>query len=76
MRISGTEPELKIIDKGLQISQASKYIWKVLHVMLWAFSKFGEISIVSRTCIWISQPVFYGDLVYKLRRVKGAANLV
>ena len=39
-------------------------------------SKFGETSF--QTCVLegISQPVFYGDLVYKLRRDKGAANFV
>ena len=39
-------------------------------------SKFGEISFQEYVTEGISQPVFYGDLVYKLRRVKLEVNFV
>ena len=39
-------------------------------------SKFGEISFQECVTEGISHPVFYGDLVYKLRRVRCEANFV
>ena len=39
-------------------------------------SKFCEISFEEFVLVGISRPVFYGDLVYKLRRVKCEANFV
>ena len=39
-------------------------------------SKFGEISIQEYISEGISYPVVYGDLVYKLMRVKCDANFV
>ena len=39
-------------------------------------SKFGEISFQDYVSQGITHPVFYGDLVYKLRRVKGEANFI
>ena len=39
-------------------------------------SKFGEISLQEYVTEGISQPVFYGDLVYILRRVRCEANFV
>ena len=42
----------------------------------WIESKFGEISFQDYVSQGIAHPVFYGDLVYKLRRVKGEANFI
>ena len=39
-------------------------------------SKIGKISFEKYVTKGISQPVFYDDLVYKLRRVKCEANFV
>ena len=39
-------------------------------------SKFGEISFQVYVSQGITHPVFYGNLVYNLRRVKGEANLI
>ena len=62
------------INIFLLISQAWKNIWKVLQVIYWAFIQ-NCWNIVSRICFWIiSQPIFYGDLVYKLNRAKCEAN--
>ena len=38
--------------------------------------KFGAISFQDHVSQGITHPVFYGDLVYKLRRVKGEANFI
>ena len=37
---------------------------------------FGDISFQEYVFKGISHPVFYGDLVYKLRRVKDAPNFI
>ena len=39
-------------------------------------SKFGAISFQEYVSKRITHPVFYGDLVYKLRRVKSETNLI
>ena len=39
-------------------------------------SKFGDISFQEYLSKGISHPVFYGDLVYKLRRVKDTPNII
>ena len=39
-------------------------------------SKFGDISFQEYVSKGISHPVFYGDLVYKLRRTKDTPNLI
>ena len=39
-------------------------------------TKFGEISFQEYASEGISYPVFYSDIVYKPRRVKGIANFV
>ena len=39
-------------------------------------SKFGAISFQEYVSKGITHPVFYGNLVYKLRRVKGEANVI
>ena len=39
-------------------------------------SKFGDISFQEYVYKWISHPVFYGDLVYKLRRVKETPSFI
>ena len=60
----------QITNAGLQISQASKKIGKFFRSYSDLLSKFGEISFQEYVTEGISHPVFYGDLVYKLRRVK------
>ena len=47
--------------------------WKVFFLLL---SKFGDISFQEYVFKGISHPVFYGDLVYKLRRVKDTPNFI
>ena len=61
---------------GLHISQTSKTFGKFFRSYSDLLSKLGEISIQEYVSEEISQPVFYGNLVYKLRRVKCEANFV
>ena len=81
----------KTIDIWLQIPKASKNIWKVLQVILWAFVQmkycfknmyaiWNGVYILKEVSFYISEeisyPFFYGDLVNKLGRVIGEANFV
>ena len=63
--------------KSLFISQASKKFRKFFGSYFELLSKFGEMSFQYK-CVseGISHPVFYGDLVYKLRRVKFEPNFI
>ena len=53
----------------------SKNIWKILMSYSGFLSK-GEIPLREYISEGISHPVFYGDLVYNLRRVNGTPNFV
>ena len=55
---------------GLQISQNLKKIGQFFRSISELLSKFGEIPFQEFDCAGISHPVFYGDIVYKLRKVK------
>ena len=66
----------KTADTGLLISQASKNIGKFFRSYSELLSKFGDISFQEYVWKGISHPVFYGDLVYKLRRVKNTPNFI
>ena len=59
-----------------QISQASGTFGKLFRSYYELLSKFGAISFQDYVSQGITHPVFYGDLVYKLRRVKGEANFI
>ena len=67
---------LPTTNAGLQISQASKIIGKFFMSYSDLLFKFGKISFPEYVSEGISHPVFYGDLVYKLRSVRCEANSV
>ena len=58
------------------ITSFEKELWKFFRSYFGFLSKFGEISFQEYISEGISHPVFYSNLVYKLRRVKGATNFV
>ena len=64
------------IDKGLQISKASETFRKFFRSYSQLLSKFGAVSFQEYVSKGITHSVFYGDLVYKLRRFKGKANFI
>ena len=43
---------------------------------IFIFVEFGAISFQEYVSNGITRPVFYGDLVYKLRRVKSESNFI
>ena len=63
----------KLFHRVTDITRFEKNL-DILQVLLWAFIQIGEISLQEYASEGISHPVFYGDLVYKLRRVKCEAN--
>ena len=63
-------------DADLQASKKNTRYEKFFRSYSELLPKFGEILFQEYASEEISHPVFYGDLVYKLRRVKCAANIV
>ena len=67
-----------------KITQGYMYRYNKLRKILGKFfrsysqlmSKFGDISSKEYVTKGTSHPVFYGDLVYKLRRVKDTPNSI
>ena len=74
-------------SKNLQITSKLLTQGYRYHKLFWTFgkffrsysellSKFGAMSFQEYVFKGITHPVFYGDLVYKLRRVKGEKNFI
>ena len=66
----------KLLTQGYRYHKLRKSFGKFFRSYSDLLSKFGEISFQDFVSEGISHPVFYGDLVYKLRRVKYEANFV
>ena len=67
----------KLLTQGYRYHKLRKtFPWKFLRSYSEFLSKFGEISSQEYVSEGIPHPVFIGDLVYKLRRVKYEANFV
>ena len=66
--------------KGCHVSQACyislSHDFEVFRSYSELLSKFGAISFQEYVSKGITHPVFYGDLVYKLRRVKNESNFI
>ena len=60
----------------IDITSFEKHLEHSLDHTLNFCSKFGDISFKEYLSKGISHPVFYGDLVYKLRRVKDTPNFI
>ena len=69
-------------SKNLQITQGYRYhklrktFWKFFRSYSELLSKFCDISFQEYLSKGISHPIFYGDLVYKLRKVKDLPNFI
>ena len=61
---------------AVTLSLTSQYVEMIYTMVLSSWSRFGEMSFQEYVTEGISHPVFYGDLVYKLRRVRCEANFV
>ena len=66
----------KLLTEGYRYHKLRKTFGKFFRSYSELMSKFGEISFQDYVSQGIAYPVFYGDLVYKLRRVKGEANFI
>ena len=66
----------KLLTQGYRYHKLRKTFGKFFRSYSELLSKFGEISFQDYVSQGIAHPAFYGDLVYKLRRVKGEANFI
>ena len=66
----------KLLTQGYRYHKLRKTFGKFLRSYSELLSKFGAISFQEYVFKGISHPVFYGDLVYKLRRVKDTPNFI
>ena len=66
----------KLLTQGYRYHKLRKTFGKFFRSYSELLSKFGETSFQDYVSQGIAHPVFYGDLVYKLRRVKGEANFI
>ena len=66
----------KLLTQGYRYHKLRKTFGKFFKSYSELLSKFGAISFQDYVSQGITHLVFYGDLVYKLRRVKGEANFI
>ena len=66
----------KLLTQGYRYHKLRKTFGKFFRSYSELLSKFGDILFQDYVSQGITHPVFYGDLVYKLRRVKGEANFI
>ena len=66
----------KLLTQGYRYHKLRKSFGKIFRSYSDLLSKYGEISFQEMVSEGISHPVFYGDLVYKLRMIKCEANFV
>ena len=64
----------KLLTQGYKYHKIRKAFGKFFRSYSELLSKFGDISFQEYLSKGISHPVFYGDLVYKLKRVKDTPN--
>ena len=66
----------KLLTQGYRYHKLRKTFGKFFRSYSEPLSKFCDISFQEYLSKGISHPVFYGDLVYKLRRVKDTPNFI
>ena len=66
----------KLLSQGYRYHKLRKTLGKFFRSYSEFLSKFGAISFQEYVSKGISHLVFYGDLVYKLRRVKSESNFI
>ena len=67
---------LKLLTQGYRYHKLRKTFGKFFRSYSELLSKFGDISFQEYLSKGIFHPVFYGDLVYKLRGVKDTQNFI
>ena len=66
----------KLLTQAYRYHKLRKTLRKCFRSYSELLSKFGDISFQEYLSKGISHPVFYGDLVYNLRRVKDTPNFI
>ena len=66
----------KLLTQGYRYHKLRKTFGKFFRSYSQLLSKFGDISFQEYVSKGISQPVFYGDLVYNVRRVKDTPHFI
>ena len=66
----------KLLTQGYRYHKLLKTFGKFFRSYSELLSKFGAISFTEYVFKGITHPVFYGDLVYKLRRIKSESNFI
>ena len=66
----------KLLTQGYRYRKLLKTFGKFFRSLSDLLSEIGDISFQEHLSKGISHPVFYGDLVYKLRRVKDTTNFI
>ena len=66
----------KLLTQGYRYHKLRKTFGKFFRSYSELLSKFGDISFQEYVSKGISHPVFYGDLVYKIKRVKDYPNFI
>ena len=66
----------KLLTQGYRYHKLRKTFGKFFRSYSELLSKFGDISFQEYVSKGITHPVFYGDLVYKLRRVKSESIFI
>ena len=66
----------KLLTQGYRYHKHQKTFGKFFGSYSELLTKFGDISFQEYLSKGIAHPVFYGDVVYKLRRVKGTPNFI
>ena len=66
----------KLLMQGYRYHKLRKTFGKFFRNYSELLSKFGAVTFQEYVSSGISHPIFYGDLVYKLRRVKGSENFI
>ena len=66
----------KLLAQGYRYHKSRKTFWKIFRSSAERLSKFGAIPFQEYLTKGNSHPVFYGDLVYKLRRVRGSTDFM
>ena len=64
----------KLLGQGYRFHKLVKTFWKFFKNNSELILKFGSISASEYVSLGVSQPSFYGDLVNKIRRIKGRFN--
>ena len=66
----------KLLAQGYRYHKLRKTFGKFFRSYSELLAKFGAITFQEYVSNGISHPTFYGDLIYKLRRVKGSDNFI